>query len=451
MNVTEKYLTVTALTRYIKRKFELDQHLTTVWLKGEISNFKHHSRGHMYFTLKDEQSKILAVMFAGYNRSLRFVPENGMDVIIKGEVSVYEAMGQYQLYVHDMIPDGVGALNLAFEQLKERLEREGLFDQAKKRLIRSFPEHIGIITSPTGAAIQDILSTINRRFPSVKISIFPSLVQGDQAKDDIVKKIALANLDLTIDHLIIARGGGSIEELWPFNEEVVARAVATSKIPIISGVGHETDTTIVDFVADLRAPTPTAAAELAVPLQTELTAQVLQTKRTLTKEFNGLIKRKRERLSYLQANYAFQYPKQLIAEKDQQLDRLVDTLERNINQQIQRHKETLHRSSAQLKLNSPKHRVTVAQQKVEFLTQTLDNHFQQLFNNKLTRFDHYLNQLHLLSPLNTMKRGYSIGYDQTGAIIKSVKQVNPKDKLTLKLSDGIIDSQIITIKEDEHD
>lgn len=449
--MVEKYLTVTALTRYIKRKFELDQHLTTVWLKGEISNFKHHSRGHMYFTLKDEQSKILAVMFAGYNRSLRFAPENGMDVIIKGEVSVYEAMGQYQLYVHDMIPDGIGALNLAFEQLKEKLEREGLFDQSKKRLIRSIPEHIGIITSPTGAAIQDILSTINRRFPTVKISIFPALVQGDQAKNDLVKKIAQANLDATIDHLIIARGGGSIEELWPFNEEIVARAVATSKIPIISGVGHETDTTIVDFVADLRAPTPTAAAELAVPLQTELTARVLQAKRTLTKEFNGLIKRKRERLSYLQANYAFQYPKQLIAEKEQQLDRLVELLARNITQQIRKNKENLYRSSAQLKLNSPNHRVSVAQQKVEFLTQALDHHFQQLFNNKLTRFDHYLNQLHLLSPLSTMKRGYSISYDQTGTIIKSVRQVKSGEKITLKLTDGIIDSKITTIREDEHD
>ena len=448
INLAEKYLTVTALTRYIKRKFELDQHLTTVWLKGEISNFKHHSRGHMYFTLKDDQSKISAVMFAGYNRSLRFEPENGMHVIIKGEVSVYEAMGHYQLYAHDMIPDGVGALHLAFEQLKEKLEREGLFEASRKRKIPLFPEHIGIITSPTGAAIQDILTTINRRFPKAKISIFPALVQGDQAKNDLVQKIAQANLDLTIDSLILARGGGSIEELWAFNEEIVARAVATSTIPIISGVGHETDTTIVDFIADLRAPTPTAAAELAVPLQSELTERISQSKKVLIKEFKGLINRKRERLTYLQSNYAFQYPKQLIIQKEQQLDRLVDALDKSANDQIRKKKTGHQQLIAQLKLNNPKHRISTYQQKTNYLTQNLQNQMQQLFDKSASRFEHYLNQLHLLSPLNTMKRGYSISYDKSGQIVKSVSQVEPGEKLTLKLSDGMIDSQIIKIKED---
>lgn len=446
--MAEKYLTVTALTRYIKRKFELDQHLTTVWLKGEISNFKHHSRGHMYFTLKDDQSKISAVMFAGYNRSLRFNPENGMHVIIKGEVSVYEAMGQYQLYAHDMIPDGVGALHLAFEQLKEKLEHEGLFETSRKRNIPIFPEHIGIITSPTGAAIQDILSTINRRFPTVKISIFPALVQGDRAKDDLAQKITQANLDLTIDSLILARGGGSIEELWAFNEEVVARAVASSTIPIISGVGHETDTTIVDFVADLRAPTPTAAAELAVPLQSELTERINQSKKVLIKEFKELVNRKRERLTYLQSNYAFQYPKQLIIQKEQQLDHLVDALNKSANEQIRKKKTVLQQSIGQLKLNNPKHRISTYQQKTSYLTQNLQNKMQQLVDKNASRFEQYLNQLHLLSPLNTMKRGYSISYDQSGKIVKSVSQVEHGEKLMLKLSDGIIESQITAIKED---
>lgn len=449
--MSEKYLTVTALTRYIKRKFELDQHLTTVWLKAEISNFKHHSRGHMYFTLKDDQSRILGVMFAGYNRSLRFQPENGMHVIVKGEVSVYEAMGQYQLYVHDMIPDGVGALHLAFEQLKKKLMSEGLFDDDRKKEIPTFPEHIGIITSPTGAAIQDILSTINRRFPSVKVSVFPALVQGEQAKYDLVDKIEQANQLSTIDSLIVARGGGSIEDLWAFNEEVVARAVINSEVPIISGVGHETDTTIIDFVADLRAPTPTAAAELAVPLQSELVERLTQSKKVLAREFKALITRKREKLSYLQSNYAFQYPKQLIVQKEQELDRLVDRLEKSTFEQLRMKKDTILQLVSHLKLHDPKHRIATSQQKLNYITETLHTRIQHIFNQKVSRFDQNLNQLLVLSPLNTMKRGYSIGYDANDQIIKSVNQVEQGQDLKVKLIDGTIHAQISKIKGDNHD
>ncbi|TXK90204.1 exodeoxyribonuclease VII large subunit, partial [Parageobacillus sp. SY1] len=256
-----KYVTVGALTKYIKRKFEVDPHLRDLWIKGEISNFKYHSRGHMYFTLKDEQARIQAVMFAGYNQYLSFRPEDGMKVLVRGEISVYEPSGNYQIYVKEMQPEGIGNLYLAYEQLKKRLEAEGLFSPEHKKPIPAFPRYIGVVTSPTGAAIRDIMTTIRRRYPIATVILFPTLVQGEQAAESIVRSIEKANELGYIDVLIVGRGGGSIEELWAFNEEIVARAIFASEVPIISAVGHETDFTIADFVADLRAPTPTGAAE----------------------------------------------------------------------------------------------------------------------------------------------------------------------------------------------
>lgn len=271
----QRYLTVNALTKYIKRKFDADPHLQDCYVKGEISNFKQHSSGHMYFTLKDDKARLLAIMFASANRSMKFKPENGMQVLVSGDLSVYEASGQYQIYIKDMKPDGVGELFLAFEQLKAKLTEEGLFSPENKLALPKYPKTVGVVTSPTGAAIRDIVSTIKRRYPIANILLLPALVQGDQAAASIAKAIKYANTTGKIDVLIIGRGGGSIEELWAFNEEVVARAIFSSKIPIISAVGHETDFTIADFVADLRAPTPTAAAELAVPHIDELIERIL--------------------------------------------------------------------------------------------------------------------------------------------------------------------------------
>src|SRR5690625_4791765 len=270
MNVLDSYLTVTALTKYIKRKMEIDLHLQEVWIKGEISNFNHHNRGHMYLTLKDDQARIQSVMFAGNNRFLKFTPENGMNVLVKGYVSVFEPYGQYQLYIKTMEPDGIGALYLAYEQLKEKLAKEGLFDAERKRAIPPYPQKIGLITSKRGAAVRDIMTTIERRFPAVQLTIIHVNVQGESSAKEIVKAIKFANELKTFDTLIVGRGGGSIEDLWSFNEEIVARAIDASQIPIISAIGHETDTTISDFVADLRAPTPTAAAELAVPSRVDV-------------------------------------------------------------------------------------------------------------------------------------------------------------------------------------
>ena len=261
--MNNNYITVGALTRYIKYKIDNDVNLQTVYIKGEISNFKHHSRGHFYFTIKDEESRINAIMFASNTSKCKFMPTDGMKVMVTGRITVYEATGGYQIYVTDMLEDGIGNLYIAYEQLKKKLEAEGLFDKTKKKKIPRMPRKIGIITAPTGAAIRDILTTLKRRYPIVETILFPALVQGVEAGKDIAKKIELANT-YDIDTLIVGRGGGSIEDLWPFNEEVVARAIYQSKVPIISAVGHEVDFTIADFVADLRAPTPTAAAELAV-------------------------------------------------------------------------------------------------------------------------------------------------------------------------------------------
>ena len=266
----ERYLTVTALTKYIKYKFDHDTNLKEVLLEGEISNFKHNSRGHFYFTLKDENASISAIMFATQASNVKFEPTDGMKVYVKGSLSVYEASGSYQIYVTEMKSDGIGDLYLAYERLKKELERKGLFDQAHKKPIPRFPKTVGVITSPTGAAVRDIIKTIERRYPLCSVVLYPAIVQGDKAKDDVVKQINKANKDRICDVLIIGRGGGSIEDLWAFNERVVAKAIYDSEIPIISAVGHEIDFTIADYVADIRAATPTAAAEIATPNITNL-------------------------------------------------------------------------------------------------------------------------------------------------------------------------------------
>ena len=269
----DKYLSVTALTRYIKYKLDNDKNLQEVYLRGEISNFKAHTRGHYYFTIKDENSRINAIMFSFNASKLKFIPEDGMKVLVKGKISVFESTGNYQIYVSNMLEDGVGNLHIAFEQLKKKLGDEGLFDLKYKKEIPKIPMKVGIITASTGAAVKDILSTIKRRFPICKTILFPCLVQGELAKDDIVKKLDIAD-NYGLDVIILGRGGGSIEDLWPFNEEVVARKVFACKTPIISGVGHQIDFTICDFVADKRAETPTGAAERAVPMLSDLLLEI---------------------------------------------------------------------------------------------------------------------------------------------------------------------------------
>ena len=296
-------LTVKALTKYIKLKFDYDKNLQHLLLKGELSNVKRHSRGHLYFTLKDDEAQINAVMFASAASHLEFVPTEGMQVIVKGHITVYEAGGTYSLYVKEMTEDGIGNLYVAYTQLKERLATEGLFDARFKQKIPDYPQAVGVITSPTGAAIRDIISTIKRRFPMVTIYVYPALVQGEQAEASIISCIKQANAMNLVDTLIVGRGGGSIEDLWAFNKEGVARAIFESKIPIISAVGHETDFTIADFVADHRAPTPTGAAELAVPNLPDVLKHLNQLNARLNHNFNLQFKQKKDYLTQLCNHY----------------------------------------------------------------------------------------------------------------------------------------------------
>ncbi|WP_272030703.1 exodeoxyribonuclease VII large subunit [Oceanobacillus kimchii] len=442
----DKYLTVTALTKYVKRKMDSDPHLRDIWLRGEISNFKHHSRGHMYLTIKDDSARVQAVMFASSNRKLLFQPENGMNVLIRGEISVFEAYGQYQLYIHEMEPDGIGSLYQAFEQLKASLHKQGYFAEEYKKSIPRYPKSIAVITSPTGAAIKDILITMKRRYPSVKITVFPVLVQGNQAPASIVRAIHQAD-DLSYDVIIVGRGGGSIEELWSFNEEEVAKAIFKSKTPIISAVGHETDTTISDFVADLRAPTPTAAGELAVPSQIELMDKIEIQKRQLAQQLKQYINQNKTRLRQLSQTYAFKYPHQLVKQKEQQLDSTMDNLQRIMKTKVSDDKLTHDHLKKRLSSQHPQRELKLALDKLRQLhslqNKTMNNYLEQHSQRLYSQID----KLSLVNPLEIMKRGYALPYDENGELIKSVKNVNINDTIQLKVADGEVVGKVSEIKE----
>lgn len=442
-----QYLTVQALTKYIKRKFDFDPHLQNVYVKGEISNFKRHTSGHMYFTLKDEKARIGAVMFAQAARSLKFIPENGMNVLLNGEVSVYEPSGQYQIYVKSMEPDGIGALYVAFEQLKERLEKEGLFRKDRKQPIPTYPKTVGVVTSPTGAAIRDIITTIQRRYPIARIIIYPALVQGTQAAPSVANMIRIANERKEADVLIVGRGGGSIEELWAFNEEVVARAIYESDIPIISAVGHETDTTIADFVADLRAPTPTGAAEMAVPNWTELLERIENRKIRMTKTIKERIRNGRIRLTNLEKSYAFRYPKKMYREKAEYLDRTMERATQLIVKMVAEKNQALQRNIRRLELKSPEQSINEARKKFQDRQKRLIKLADLILREKQKEFSRILQMLDALSPLKVMERGYSLVYSEGGTLIKTVEDVQPGDKVSISFYDGNISAKVLEGKE----
>lgn len=418
------YLTITQLSKYLKYKFDEDINLRKVYLKGEISNFKAHTRGHYYFTLKDETSRINAVMFSSSTTKLKFIPTDGMKVMVEGKVTVYEATGGYQIYVSDMLEDGVGNLYIAFEQLKEKLSKEGLFNPERKRKIPKMPKKIGIVTASTGAAIRDILTTIKRRYPICETILFPSLVQGEQAAEDIVKKIEIANT-YDIDTLIVGRGGGSIEDLWPFNEEIVARAIYNSKVPVISAVGHEIDFTIADFVADLRAPTPTAAAELAVVDINTINEYLASSKTRSYNAMINIINSLKEKITNLKESYVLKKPSNIYEVKEQKLDMLIDKLNTSINNIIEVNKVRLFKYKESYVLNNP----------------------EVLYKFKKTKLDNIISKLEVLNPLNTLKRGYSIT-KLDDKVVNSIKDIKKEDKLTIKVKDGIIDTKVLKVSED---
>lgn len=444
-----RYLSVQALTKYIKRKFDADPHLHAVYVKGEISNFKQHTSGHMYFTLKDDKARILAVMFARSNQGMKFKPENGMKVLIKASVTVYEPSGQYQMYVHEMKPDGIGDLYLAYEQLKKKLEQEGLFSPKFKLPIPKYPKTIGVITSPTGAAIRDILTTIKRRYPIAKIIVFPALVQGNAAAPSIVHAINQANFqkDQKVDVLIVGRGGGSIEELWAFNEEEVARAIFSSQVPIISAVGHETDFTIADFVADLRAPTPTGAAELSAPNIEDVMERILSRRARLIRAAKEKVDVQKTRFQQIQKSYAFRYPKVLHEQKMEQLDKQKELLLRNIKKLQERQTEKWVILTKQLERNHPLDMLRKAEDDVNVLEKNLKRNMMLIYNQKLHHFQSLIQTMDALSPLKIMDRGYNLAYLENGQLLSSIQQLKENDKIEVKLSDGAVEAKVIKIKE----
>jgi exodeoxyribonuclease VII large subunit len=446
----KKYLSVIALTKYIKRKFDADPHLQDVHVRGEISNFKQHSSGHMYFTLKDDKARILAVMFSSQSRAMKFSPENGMKVVVKGDISVYEPSGQYQIYIKEMRPDGIGELFLAYEQLKKRLESEGLFSIEQKKPIPSYPKTVGVITSPTGAAIRDIITTIKRRYPIANILVLPALVQGENAAPSIARAIEKANKMDEIDVLIVGRGGGSIEELWAFNEELVARAIFQSLVPVISAVGHETDFTIADLVADMRAPTPTAAAELAVPHIDELMERLLQRKTRMLQSMSGRYRYEKQRLDRAQRSYAFRYPQRLYEQKLEHVDKLTESLVRGASRLMDVKKgqhETIHK---RLVRSHPRIALREAESRFDRSQKDMGRAMIQIFLKKQTQFEKVISTLQALSPLKIMDRGYSLVYSEDNVLIKSINQVKENEPLQIQLTDGSLLCNVTNIKESEN-
>jgi exodeoxyribonuclease VII large subunit len=399
--MAHKIYTVSEITKYIKRLFTSDKVLDNLYLSGEISNFYHHNSGHMYFTIKDDSSAMSAIMFKSKNQQLKFALEDGLQVTAHGSVNVYKPRGEYQLYVEEIEPKGKGSLYLAFEQLKEKLEKEGLFSPEEKKPIPILPKKVGIVTSPTGAAIRDILSVVKRRFENTSILVVPSHVQGDRAAPEIIQGIEYLNQRDDIDVIIISRGGGSLEDLWSFNEEQVARKIYESQTPVLSGVGHETDFTIADFVADLRAPTPSAAAELAISNRIELQNNLSNLSDRLVNNVLYQLKSSRYELESLAEKQVFSKPEQLFANKLQKLDSLSLKLEWEIKRKINGIKE-----------------------KYNLLSGKLDT----------------------LSPLKTINRGYSVLHDEQGKMIKSIGQVKKGDSLANRLADGIIYSSVDSIE-----
>lgn len=393
-------LSVSQLNRYIKMNFDADENLANIFISGEISNFTNHYRtGHLYFTLKDDSSAVRAVMFNSSAKRLKFMPEDGMKVIARGRVSVYEASGQYQLYVDDMQPDGVGALNLAYEQLKEKLQKEGLFSELHKKPLPPYPEKVGVITSPTGAAVRDIINVLGRRFSYAEIVFCPVLVQGEGAHLQLTDAVNLFNSERAADVIIIGRGGGSIEDLWEFNDEGLARAVYNSEIPVISAVGHETDFTICDFVADMRAPTPSAAAELAVPDANELQYALSALKNRMFLNVSSGIADRRSRLEYLTSKGALKSPDEMLSNRSQRLDTAFSKM-----------------------LSSYENRI--GGKKVEFISAAT--------------------ALSKLDPMSVLMRGFAFVSDKNGKNVYSSQALAKGDKINVRFHDG---SAVCEVKE----
>ena len=402
--VDTRAFTVTQINEYARMLIDENPVMKNVYVRGEISNFVNHRTGHMYFTLKDDGGVLKSVMFRSNTSKLRFMPENGMRVVAHGKISVFVQGGQYQLYADGLEPDGVGALYIAYEQLKRRLEAEGLFDSSRKKPIPKIPARVGVITSPTGAAVRDILNITGRRFPYAEVIIFPSLVQGDGAASQLCEGVKYFNRTKRADVIIIGRGGGSIEDLWAFNDETLARTIAASDIPVISAVGHETDFTIADFAADRRAPTPSAAAELAVPDTAVLKRQIGNIVGYIEQNLDGRIRRARERLSGLESRRCLSGPEFITEDRRMKLMLYENRLDSAVKNEIGDRREEFVRLTASLRA---------------------------------------------LDPMAVISRGYSAVFSSDGSVIKSVTQLEKGDSFTFKTTDGEVDGIVTDMRKSE--
>ena len=432
--LNHEYITISKINQYIKLMFDSDNALQRVYLKGEISNFKRHTSGHLYLTLKDEESRISAIMFRSAAAHLTFQPEDGMNVLVTGRISVYPAGGNYQIYIDKMEVDGLGNLYVEFEKLKKKLQQEGLFDPAHKKEIPKFPRKIGIVTAPTGAAIKDILSTIKRRFPLCETILFPALVQGISAASDVARKIEIANT-YDIDVLIVGRGGGSIEDLWAFNEEIVARAIYNSHIPVISAVGHEVDITIADFVADRRAPTPTGAAEMAVPTVSEVKNIFALKKNTLSSIIKEKLTVASQELKKVKSSYILKNPMTLYEMKMKKLDALTDALNKDMTNYITQKKLELQSYQKSFVLQNPLNSYTKYFKDLENNQKVLKNKIEQILEKKTSDLQYVIQTLRLVNPLNILDKGFSL-VKKDGHIIKSSQEIKEKDLLDIRLHQG---------------
>ena len=416
--MVDEYITVSKVTDYIGELIGSDSNLKHIFIKGELSNVKLYRSGHLYFTLKDEESQIRGVMF-GARYKLKFKPKDGMKVLIEGKIEVYKNYGTYQLYVSEISKDGIGDLHRKFEELKEKLNKEGLFDESHKKKIPNFPKRIGVVTAANGAAIRDIITTIQRRWPFCEVLLFPSLVQGDKAAENIVYQIKRSE-KFNLDTLIVGRGGGSIEDLWSFNEEIVARAIYDCNTPVISAVGHEIDFTISDFVADLRAATPTAAAEIAVPPYAEIRNAIDQLNLRANLAINKTLDENKSKLDNIVSKQLFTAPREIYAPKEMMLDNIVRRLQHSSESLIMKNKNKLDLLKNSNVLKNPEN--IIKNQKENYLLQ--------------------LSKLEILNPLNTLKRGYSLAKIE-GKVVSSAKQLKSGDDLEVEFEDGNVNTKVI--------
>ena len=447
--LSTQYLTVTALTKYIKRKFDVDPYLERVYLTGEISNYRKRPN-HQYFSIKDDHAVIQAVMYKREFSRLKFPIKEGMKVLLIGRVNVYEASGNYNIIIEHIEPDGIGALFQAYTELKIKLSEEGLFQEKYKKLLPKFPKKIAVVTSPSGAVIRDIMTTVKRRYPIAQLILFPTVVQGKDSAPNIINNLKRINKSNDFDVVIIGRGGGSIEDLWSFNEEAVVRQIFSMDIPVISSVGHETDTTLSDLVADVRAATPTAAAELSVPVLVDILQDIQSQKQRLYQVMRSLLAVRQEKLNRLMHSYIFRQPNRIYEAHMIKVDQSTSQLQNQIMKQASESKHRYQRASLQLKNVNPITTVHLLKKEWQDIDADLHEAMKRYLLEKERNIVQLMQSLDLLSPLKIMSRGYS--YITLGDhIINSVDQIKVGDKVNINLKDGNIRAEISTIEENKHD